>query len=479
MAEVHDATIVPTKLELLESWIGSQRWYAAKGRQPRLVKLTSWRLDDPAGEVGVETIILADTGGAVPVVYQVPLTYRGAPLAGAGAALVGTMEHSVLGTRWVYDGPHDPVYAAQLLSLIEGGAQAQAGSVSDTAEPTVAGHPEALAKQIGSVVSSRVLTGEQSNTSVIYEVVGVGGEPEPLICKVFRTLQAGDNPDVVVQGALAQAGSTRVPGMVGHVSGQWPDPTTGSGAELAHGHLAFAQEFFAGTRDAWRVALEAVRDLTDFTGPARDLGATTAEVHATLALALPTEPATPEAVASAVAAMRGRWVQAVCEVPALAAHESMVEEVFAAAADASWPALQRIHGDYHLGQVLQVPGRGWVLLDFEGEPLRALSERSRPDVAVRDVAGMLRSFDYAAAAPDPAQLDDARRQWAADVSVAFLDGYTSVAGRDPRDDAALLTAYSLDKALYEVVYEVRNRPTWVAVPLTALDRMLDEYRRTR
>ena len=89
--------------------MGEQRWYAAKGQQPRLRLLAAWRLDDPAGEVGVETLIVADESGPEPVVYQVPLTYRGEPLGSADHALVGTMEHTALGHRWVYDAPHDPV----------------------------------------------------------------------------------------------------------------------------------------------------------------------------------------------------------------------------------------------------------------------------------------------------------------------------------------------------------------------------------
>ncbi len=139
MAEIHDATLTPTKLELLPEWMARQRWYAAKGGVPRLRKLWSWRLDDPAGEVGIETILVVDESAAAPVVYQVPLTYRGAPLEGGDHALVGRTHHSVLGPRWVYDGPHDPVYAAQLLELTLGHAVPQAGSQSDTPEPAVVG----------------------------------------------------------------------------------------------------------------------------------------------------------------------------------------------------------------------------------------------------------------------------------------------------------------------------------------------------
>ena len=475
MAEIHSgATLSPTKLELLAGWMGRQRWYAAKGSVPQLRRLWSWRLDDPAGQVGVETILVVDEAGAAPVVYQVPLTYRAAPLDGAQSALVGTMEHSVLGRRWVYDGPHDPVYAAQLLALALGEAVPQAGSESDTVEPAVVGarHPSWSATT--TLRSSRVLSGEQSNTSIVFDCVDESGAARPLICKVFRTLQPGENPDVTVQGALSEGGSTRVPGMVGTVAATWPSPEEGEPA--ASGHLAFAQEFFSGTEYAWRVALRSVGAGADFTGPARELGVATAEVHAMLAEVLPTAPVTDEAIAAVVAGMRGRYVAAASEVPALAEYEQRIAAVFDRAVNAAWPALQRIHGDYHLGQVLQVEGRGWVLLDFEGEPLRPLAERSKPDLAIRDVAGMLRSFDYAGGSWEQSHPGQSAREWVAASQQAFLDGYAS-AGPDPRASSALLTAFQLDKALYEVVYEARNRPPWLTIPTAAVARLLDDARR--
>lgn len=98
MAELHHGTTLrPSKLELLTAWISSQRWYAAKGCTPQLTRLAAWRLGDPAGEVGIETHIMRDIGGPEPVVYQVPTTYRGAPDPALAHALIGTMEHGVLG----------------------------------------------------------------------------------------------------------------------------------------------------------------------------------------------------------------------------------------------------------------------------------------------------------------------------------------------------------------------------------------------
>ncbi|MEU6480480.1 1,4-alpha-glucan branching protein [Streptomyces sp. NPDC047017] len=138
MAVIHRTTIHPTKLELLTAWLPSRPWYGGDGA-PLLEKAGGFRLDDPEGEVGIEFLVVNDiASGAAPVTYLAPLTYRGAPLDGAEHALVGTMEHGVLGRRWVYDGCHDPVFTAQLPALIEGRVPAQAQSTSDTEDKDVA-----------------------------------------------------------------------------------------------------------------------------------------------------------------------------------------------------------------------------------------------------------------------------------------------------------------------------------------------------
>ena len=482
MAELHKgANITPTKLELIEEWMGKQRWYAGKGTSPSVRRLASWRLGDPAGEVGVEVLIVADESGPTPVVYQVPLTYRGAPVPELEPALVGVMEHSVLGTRWVYDAPHDPVYAAQLLELVQGRSRAESSAASGEFDDTVVARPGPAWSRSVSVQDSKVLSGEQSNTSVILQCVDDQGEVVPVIAKVFRMLSAGENPDVVLQSALVEHGSSRVPAVVGSVAGQWPEPGPTGEAEVAddgertaYGHFVFAQEFLPGVEDAWRVALEAVRSGEDFSGPARALGEATAEVHAMLADALGTTETTAEVARDIVAGMRDRYVAAAAEVGALHDHEDAVATIFEAAEDVSWPALQRIHGDYHLGQVLHTPDGGWILLDFEGEPLRPLAERSQPDQRIRDIAGMLRSFDYAGGAIEHSSTASAR-DWVTSAQQAFLDGYAATSGDDPRQRPALLAAFELDKAMYEVVYEVRNRPSWVDIPLAAIERLASEF----
>ncbi|MCS6552314.1 hypothetical protein NYS55_12845 [Curtobacterium flaccumfaciens pv. flaccumfaciens] len=403
----------------LESWIADRRWYASKGSVPRLRTIST---DDG-------TRLVLDEAPAVPVLYQSPIT------SGPDGALV--------------DATTDLAWVSALAARID--------AAPDSLSP------------IGRVTAARVLTGEQSNTSVICDTES----GDRVIIKVFRVLHHGDNPDVTTQLALTAAGSTRVPRVYGALRADWPDVGRPDGT--ATGHLAFAQEFLPGLDDAWRVALQEAQAGTPFGDRAEQLGTALADVHRTLAGALPTEPADAPRRDAAVATMHARLDTAAREAPAVADHVDAIRAVYARAADATWPDLQRIHGDLHLGQVLSAPDpRGWVFLDFEGEPLRPLDERSLPDVTLRDVAGMLRSFDYVAGAlaHDAEPVDAAA--WAAEARARFLEGYRRGTGADLAAHSALLDAFELDKAVYEVVYETRNRPDWVGIPLAAVARLVGD-----
>ncbi|MEV0847431.1 1,4-alpha-glucan branching protein [Streptomyces sp. NPDC049954] len=210
MAVIHRTTLTPTKVELLAGWLPRQPWFRGSGPLAATpVKAGGFRLDDPAGEVGIEFMAASDVSGPEPVTYHVPFTYRAAPLDGAEAGLIGTTEHGVLGKRWVYDGTHDPVLVAQVLALLRGEAEPQAQSQSDTPDPTVlarrAGRaPEALALGAGAEIAS-VVSGPEG-TDVL--LTG-GGEGTPgLVLRFHRVLAENESESVT-------------PPVLGHVDAGW------------------------------------------------------------------------------------------------------------------------------------------------------------------------------------------------------------------------------------------------------------------
>ncbi|MGF1646662.1 MAG: aminoglycoside phosphotransferase [Kineosporiaceae bacterium] len=459
---------------LLAEWLPRRRWYPAKGRAVTVRLVADLPLPSP-DDADVRVLVVALEGGSPDaglargaaeeaVHVQVPVVLRrvrgDAGPVGPAPAVIGALP-SPAGPVHVHDGAHDPAYAAALVTLLAAPTSLRSASGWVRSEPG----PAAPRSAGTAAPPARVLTGEQSNTSVIVEPAG---EP-PLIVKVFRSLQAGDNPDVALQTALAAAGSERVAPPAGHVRAGW----VGRHGEEVVADLAFASRFLPGAPDAWRTATAALAEGASFDAEAHELGAVTAEVHQVLARAFPAEPATPARLARLAdsLAARVRWAVAAAELAGVAAAATDIVQRVRSVTRA--PAWQRIHGDLHLGQVLRPPGRGWVLLDFEGEPLRPLSERTALDTPLRDVASMLRSFDYAAgrAASGPAEAAAAARAWAGSAREAFCDGYADVAGDDPRGHGVLLQALELEKALYEVVYETRNRPDWVDVPLAAVRRL--------
>jgi maltokinase len=163
-------------------------------------------------------------------------------------------------------------------------------------------------------------------------------------------------------------------------------------------------------------------------------------------------------------------------VPQLEEHAPGLREAFDALGKVDHNVqVQRVHGDLHLGQTLRTV-KGWKLIDFEGEPAKSLPERVALDSPLRDVAAMLRSFDYAAANlltdhPHDPQIAYRCREWAQRNRVAFCEGYSEESPVDPRREQVLMRAYETDKAIYEVVYEARNRPTWLRIPMAAIARL--------
>jgi maltokinase len=292
----------------------------------------------------------------------------------------------------------------------------------------------------------------------------------------------GQNPEIAVHIALTEAGSEHIAALYG-----WVDLDEEGQAPL---QLAMLQQFLRTASDGWELALTSVRDLFadpdiapaeaggDFAGEAHRLGMAVAEVHLTLADTFPTEEADAAGVADGMAA---RLAAAVRAAPRLEDYAPALRRRFDTLRAIGHPiTAQRIHGDLHLGQTLRTV-KGWKLVDFEGEPAKPLAERMLPDSPWRDVAGMLRSFDYAAGVVEEPlgergeHVASRGQTWAERNRSAFLDGYREVTGLDARggesEAALMVAAYEADKAVYEVVYETRNRPDWVSIPLEAIARL--------
>jgi maltokinase len=443
--------------EALTGWLPGQRWFAGKGAPiDRLAIVADTLLVD--GDPSLRHLIVA--------VSQPGGTDRYQLLAGLRTAIPDRLEHAVIGPAadaqpgqpWVaYDALHDPPLTRRLLAAMAG--QETIGPLSFAAEPDAA---------IDTGLDSLVLTGEQSNTSMIFG--------EEAILKVFRRPHPGPNPDLEIPRALHRAGSPHVAPPLG-----WMQITLDEVPTV----LAILSTYLRAATDGWLLAATSVRDLYasdavsaaeaggDFAAEAHRLGEATAEVHRALAEAFGTAELPASAYRDLAAQMRGRLDAAVAAVPQLAPHAGLLAEAFTELAGIDEPLpVQRIHGDYHLGQVIRTQA-GWVLLDFEGEPVVPLAQRSARAPALRDVAGMLRSLDYAARHQLPGHADQERahaaaRDWVSRNQAAFCAGYAQAGGTDPGKHAVLLRALTLDKAVYEVMYEASHRPSWLSIPLGSI-----------
>ncbi|MFF8971664.1 maltokinase [Streptomyces sp. NPDC014995] len=425
---------------LLREWLPRQRWFAGKDRPLNDLRLLSMTELYPGclhllvqtGQSGVPS-----PGGTPPPgdCYQLLLGLQQHLSPRLGRALIGRVEEGPLAGLTVHDALQDPRSAHLLLERMRHpGPLGPLTFESDASVPVPAG------------LAPRLLEAEQSNTSVVYG--------DAFILKVFRRIQPGVNPDLEVPVALAGQGCDRVPAPVAWFGTTDPQEAT----------LGVLQPFLPDASDGWTLALDALARGDDFTAEAEALGRATAEVHLALAAAFPAGPRGDNA--RTATAMTERLEAAAHHVSALRPYVPGLITAFGAlaACDVGPPA-QRIHGDLHLGQVLRA-GREWFVIDFEGEPSRPLAERRSAHSPVRDIAGMLRSFDYAARQRRPW-----RPEWARRCREAFCAGYAARAGWDPRKKHALLRAYETDRAVYEVLYEARHRPDWLPVPMAAIERL--------
>ncbi len=447
----------------LTSYLGHQRWFAGKGRAWQVTGTAT--VGRPSADVRIDTVTVTYDDGDTET-YQLPLVSYDDAQEHLAHAFVGEEVDPNGARRHLYDALHDKDATVHWIDGIAG----------DLTVPGLSFHRDPSLDELPPGGPSIVVGAEQSNTSVIFG--------DTVILKVFRKVSPGVNPDIEVHSALASAGSTHIARPIGWVEGTWTDA---EGSE-ATASLAMAQSFLRGAAEGWELALTSVRDLYaeadlhadevggDFAGEAQRLGAATAEVHLALADVLPTGTLEGKELAGLAESMRSRLDRAAAEVADLTPYVEALQAAFDDVAALSDPvAVQRVHGDYHLGQVMRTLD-GWKLLDFEGEPARPLAERRALESPVKDVAGMLRSFDYAARHlladhPHDPQREYRAAEWAGRNRDAFCEGYAHAGGTDPRTQTVLLRAFETDKAVYEVLYEARNRPTWLQIPMAAIRRL--------
>ncbi|MGQ4367603.1 maltokinase N-terminal cap-like domain-containing protein [Streptomyces violaceoruber] len=437
---------------LLREWLPRQRWFAGKGRPVTGFSLVAATELLPAdSRLGLHHVLVrahqrhtpAGGGAQEPGdCYQLLIGTREALPPRLAPALIGHVTEGPAAGRTAYDALYDTRPAEVLLEALR--TRARIGGLRFERAPD---------DVIRAGLVPRLMTAEQSNSSVVYG--------DTFILKVLRRIVPGVNPDLELPLALAREGCPRVPAPAGWMV-----------ADLAGRTwvLGVLQPYLQGATDGWELALRELAKGEDFAAEARALGRATAEVHTALARALPTVTLGHAQARQLADGMTERLEAAARAVPLLRSYAPGLRTAFTALTDLAsegraWSA-QRVHGDLHLGQCLRSPDGEWSLIDFEGEPAKPLAERRLPQPAVRDVAGMLRSFDYAAHSADVRVPG-----WAESCRAAYCTGYAEAGGHDPRTDPVLLRAYETDKAVYEVLYEARHRPEWLEVPLAAVRRL--------
>ena len=494
-----------------------RRWFGGKGRVPDLVRLDGFvPLPWCDGRFGIARL-LVETGGRS-THYQLPLALRDAgELASDGPRAVLTRFQGKEGERVVFDATEDADFRAELARAFETGARFEGYGATGSAAGNARWVIEPLAEGVPLGVRSRVSSAEQSNTSIVYG--------DAAILKIFRRLEAGEHPDVEIgrfltDGRDGGGGFSHTPALLGTIRFEEEDAAAVAG---------MLQALVPGPSDAWTYILERARPwfgaLPTATQPAPEvaadaerLGRITREMHEALAAprasgidAFSPEPATDEDVEEWAESSREMMehgftllderlragalpAERVSEARALVgrrdAYLDHIEELVESVGDDAGERI-RHHGDYHLGQVLRSAAGDFFVIDFEGEPARPLEERRRKHSPLRDVAGMLRSFAYAAAtlaqerrgALEPRVLEPRAAQWERAAREAFIRGYQGATGAAPAASSrvlpksraatdALIGLFETEKVFYELAYELNNRPDWVWIPLRGIARLL-------
>jgi maltose alpha-D-glucosyltransferase/alpha-amylase len=495
-------------------WLRERRWFSSKGRSLAALTLNDWGAL-PLSDPGVVALVEARYTSGRPEQYFLPLiaSTEQQP-AGVRTPPALTLEHA--GTTWyLHDAFQFGAFQRLLIEHLIGGdaLPLQRGRL-------VFGPEDALRQSPPPLKETRLVTAEQSNSSIIYD--------RAAILKCFRRVVAGLNPDVEVSRFLTtRAGFQHTPAMLGRIDYVAAD-------EITHS-LGLLQAFVPNQGDAWEHTLEQIGDFltaareheadadlvpetrrlaAQALDEIRQLGVLTGDLHRALA-SDPNDPdfaprplsaaqvsAWQAALNAEGAAVLDDLEQRAADLPAeqqravksLLSDRSKIERRVAdlTALGEAGVTITRYHGDYHLGQVLNSE-RGFLILDFEGEPLRSLAERRAHSSPLKDVAAMLRSFSYAAhagllaareQAGEDGQALEARlapwmSAWERSARERFLNGYLQVVrGADfvPTEPELLHTAlavFELEKALYELRYELNNRPDWLLIPLRGIQRTLE------
>jgi len=429
-------------LDQLREWLQQQRWYASKSRSVSAIEL-------------VESVVLCDD----PMLLLALVQARFA---------TGTHElyQLLLGVR-SFDALDDPRQALQLLSRIDTGAEI------DAAEGRFAFHRADGMVPLPAEGGVRAVGVEQSNSSVVFD--------DKLVLKVFRKLEPGINPELEMLRFLTARQFPSIAPLHG-----WYEY---DGQALA-ATLGVVQQFLPQARGGWELALDEIQSDPDrFLGRLENLGEVTARLHTTLASDASDSAFAPEEPSQEAISLLTATIDEDIErifvrlpddertAPILGRGQDVRERLQTRSQIGIGGRVIRTHGDYHLGQTLYAP-RGWVIIDFEGEPARPLPERRQKRSPLRDVASMLRSFAYVTSAVEILRGGTAPVDFEQRARERFLTHYFGVVDSNlmPAGEAAIanvLSIFELEKAIYEIQYELDNRPDWVAIPVAGIRRLLD------
>ena len=435
--------------QALIAHVTRQRWYGAKSRDVAHAEV----LDSVVVRTSEPQLVLA----------LVEMRYE------TGAHDIYQLVYAVRDGAIELDGLGDTALARELVSAMRSGLNLQG------TEGIVEFRPiEGFAGIGRELIETHSISGEQSNTSIVFD--------DELILKVFRRLEPGINPDLEMLRFLTEHGFANIAAL-----GGW---YAYSGGPLG-ATLGILQQFVRGGRDGWELALdELASDPDRFLTRLRRLGEVTGELHTVLAsdsddAAFAPESPSVESLGLLTATVDEEIERVFLDLPQddealepiVGRGEEVREQLRQLTYAGSTGKIIRTHGDYHLGQTMWADD-DWVLLDFEGEPARTLAERRRKRSPLRDVAGMLRSFAYAASAVQFLRGVEPPDDWEEHARAEFLAGYLETVDPTllPSGQAGLerlLTVYELEKAVYELRYEVDNRPEWVTIPVTGIQRLID------